>query len=101
LQILKEMCSGQGLAVVQISLAEIGGYTLHGNIVHLHFSDNMSKEVITDTLQKILTVQTQIVQSTLSTTSNTDFDKGRLESEKTEHQINSILEEVNKIQEKR
>ena len=41
---------------------ETGGYT-DGNVIHLHFSDNMSKEAVTDIFQKIMTVPTQIDQS--------------------------------------
>jgi Tetratricopeptide repeat/zinc-ribbon domain len=78
-----------------------GGYTLQGNIINLSFSDNTSKEFIIENLQKIITAPTQIDQSKLSTVSNADYNKDEFkESEKTQQQIKSILEEVDKIEKK-
>jgi hypothetical protein len=74
------------------------GYTVQGNVYHLHFGDNVSKEIITGTIQEIKNVPTQIDQSILS---NPVIDRDKLEEiEKIQQQINSILEEVNKTEER-
>ena len=77
----------------------MGQYTLIGNDIHLHFSDNISKESVMVNLQQIKSIPTQIDQ--FATYPNTDYSKSKIkESENKQQQINSLLEEVFKIEKK-
>jgi tetratricopeptide (TPR) repeat protein len=77
-------------------------YIVHGNVIHLNISGNVSKEVI-DSLQKIINTPTQIDQTIL--TKDREYDKNIKDKiddvNKTQKQITSFLQEVSNIEKKK
>jgi hypothetical protein len=76
------------------------GYTVQGNVMNLNVSgDNISNEIIAS-LQKIINTPTQIDQKSLTTDITYDNDiKDKLdETDNTQKQITSLLQEVSNIE---
>jgi tetratricopeptide (TPR) repeat protein len=77
-------------------------YTVQENVIYLNVSGNSSKEIIIDSLQKIINAPTQIEQNSIAKDTVYDKDiKNKIEeTNKTQKQITSILQEVDNIEKK-